>query len=170
MSSLPARRSGCMALSMRAAIRICLAVMCASHSRLPFLPQAPCDSFRRFLVGIEGAQSPPPPACELIGLAYLLVFIFLQPVCEFKEGAQQGSPIIVHQLDQPGLLHQSAEFNQLSGAGAPVLHPLAGVIAGTVAIAGGYAARSGALAAPLSPAAPPAVSPVAALVPRLPPC
>ena len=57
-----------------------------------------------FLVGIEGAQSPPPPTCELIGLAYLLGFILLQPVYKFKEGAEQGSPVIVHQLDQPGLL------------------------------------------------------------------
>ena len=99
------------------------------RSRLPFLPQAPCDSFRRFLVGIEGVQSAPSPACKLIGLAYLLVFILLQPVCEFEEGPQQGRPVIVHQLDQPGLLHQAAEFDQMPGARAPVLHPFAGIIA-----------------------------------------
>jgi hypothetical protein len=101
---------------------------------LPLFPHAQCDGFRRILVGIKGVQSAPSPACKLIGLTYLLVSILLQPVCEFKEGAQQGSPVIVHQLGQPGLLDQPAEFDQMPCACAPVLHPSAGVMASTVAI------------------------------------
>ena len=90
------------------------------------LPSYPCRHRKRAVRVVA--------ACELIGLAYLLVSILLQPVREFKEGAQQGSPVIVHQLDQPGLLNQPAEFNQVAGACAPVLYPLAGVVTSTVAI------------------------------------
>ena len=49
---------------------------------------------------------------------------------EFEEGSEQGSAVIVHQFYQPGFLHQSAELDQVTGACAPVLHPLALVSAG----------------------------------------
>ena len=53
----------------------------------------------------------------------------MQPSRQFEEGAEQGRAIIVHQLDQSGLLHQAAEFDQVTGASAPVLDPLAFVAA-----------------------------------------
>ena len=67
-------------------------------------------------------------------LAFILFLLPLHSRSEFEEGSEQGSAVIVHQLDQSGLLHQSAQLNQVSGARAPVLHPLAGVITGTVSI------------------------------------
>jgi hypothetical protein len=65
-----------------------------------------------------------------------LVFILLplKPCREFEEGTEQGSAIIVHQLDQPGLLHQASELNQMPGACATVLHPLALVVACSIAV------------------------------------
>ena len=103
-----------------------------NHGFAPFL--LPMPYLYGITLGLESAQSPPSPACKLIGLAYLLVSILLQPVRQFEEGAQQRRAIIVHQLDQPGLLDQAAELNQVSCARTPVLHPLAGVIASTIPI------------------------------------
>jgi hypothetical protein len=84
------------------------------------------------LIGIERAQSVASPACHEIGLTCSLVFILLplEPCCEFEECAEEGCAIIVQQLDQPGLLDEAAEFDEVAGAGAPVLDPLAGVVAG----------------------------------------
>jgi hypothetical protein len=58
-----------------------------------------------------------------------LVFILLERGRKFEEGPEQGSTIIVHQLDQPGLLHQATQLNQMPGARAPVLNSLALVFA-----------------------------------------
>ena len=54
--------------------------------------------------------------------------MLLQPLCEFEECTEQGSAIVLHQIDQPGLLHQAAEFDELTGTCAPVLNPLAGIV------------------------------------------
>jgi hypothetical protein len=58
----------------------------------------------------------------------------LKPCCDFEEGAEQCSAIVVHQLDQPGLLHQASELNQMPGACAPILNPLPLVIACSIPV------------------------------------
>jgi hypothetical protein len=65
-----------------------------------------------------------------------LVFILLplKPCCDFEEGAEQCSAIIVHQLDQSCLLHQASELNQMPGARATVLNPLALVLACLISV------------------------------------
>ena len=101
-----------------------------------FLSPAHCLRVGSFLVGIKSAQSSSPPACDLIRLAYTLVFILLplKPCCDFEEGAEKGRAIIVHQLDQSCLLHQASELNQMPGACATVLNPLALVVACSIAV------------------------------------
>ena len=64
----------------------------------------------------------------------MFILLPMEPAYKFEEGTEQGSPVIIHQFDQPGFLHQAAEFNQVAGACAPVLHPLALVIAGAIEI------------------------------------
>ena len=54
----------------------------------------------------------------------------LQLVGQSERGPEQSGAVILEKLGQPGLLHQSAEFDQLSGAGAPILHPLPLVVTG----------------------------------------
>ena len=102
------------------------------HSGLPcFLPRA--RSWRRFLVGIENTQSAASPACLEIGGGYFLASIlFRLPVLELigesEEGTEQSGAVVVKQLDQSGLLHEAAEFDELAGAFAAFLHPVAGVV------------------------------------------
>ncbi len=55
----------------------------------------------------------------------------LELVGHVQERPEQGSAVIVHQFDQSSFLHQPAEFDQMSGACAPVLDPLALVVAGS---------------------------------------
>ena len=57
-----------------------------------------------------------------------------QPVGEIEERAEQGGAVIVHQFDQAGLLHQAAEFDEVTGALAPRLGPVAHVGAGFLGI------------------------------------
>ena len=58
----------------------------------------------------------------------LLLPITAQASSKLEKRAEQCSAIIVHQLDQSGLLHQSAELDELAGSCASVLHPLALVV------------------------------------------
>ena len=99
---------------------------------LPILVRCGC------IVRVEGAQSAPPPACHEVGrlcfLAFILFRLPLQLAGEFEESAEQGGAVVSNQLDEPGLLHEAAELDELPGACAPVLDPLAGVVAGTGAI------------------------------------
>ena len=71
-----------------------------------------------------------------VGRAFPLRFIPfpLEPRGEFEKGAEQGGTVVVHQLDQTGLLHQAAEFDQMSGPCPPVLDPLTGIGPGAGAI------------------------------------
>jgi hypothetical protein len=55
-----------------------------------------------------------------------------QPVGDLKEGAEKGGAIVVDQRDEPGLLHEAAEFDQMAGALAACLGPVAHVGAGSV--------------------------------------
>ena len=57
--------------------------------------------------------------------------MLLQPARDVQQGAEQGSAVVVQQLDQSGLLHEAAQFDELAGACAPFLRPIAGVMAGT---------------------------------------
>jgi len=101
-----------------------------------FLSPAHCLRVGSFLVGIKSAQSSSSPTYELIGLTYSLVFILLplESCGKFKEGAQKGSAIIIDQLNQPGFLHQASELNEMPGARATVLNPLALVVACLIAV------------------------------------
>jgi len=74
-------------------------------------------------------QSAPPPAClEVVRL--FLVFILLQPSGNFEKRAEQRGAIVVHEFDEAGLLYEAAEFDEVSGACAPILDPLALIVAG----------------------------------------
>lgn len=97
--------------------------------RFYFLLPEPCVT-----VGIEGTEATPPPAYgEMAGIV-IRVGGFAQPVGQRQEGAEERGAIIVHQLDQSGLLDQTAEFDQLAGACPSVLNPLAGILAGACQI------------------------------------
>ena len=89
---------------------------------------------RGLLVRLERAEAAAPPACEGIAETFALAFnLFLsllpasQLIGQFEEGAEQGGAIVVDQIDEAGLLHQAAEFDELPGAGAALLHPVAGI-------------------------------------------
>jgi hypothetical protein len=58
----------------------------------------------------------------------------MEPCRDFEEHAEQCSAIVVHQLDQSGLLYQASELNQMPGARATVLDPLALVIACSITV------------------------------------
>ena len=76
------------------------------------------------------------PACHELGLTCSLVFILLplEPRREFEEGAEQGGAIVFHQLGQPSFLHQSAQLDQMPGTCAPILNPLALVVACSIPV------------------------------------
>jgi hypothetical protein len=59
---------------------------------------------------------------------------FLKSRGDIQEGIEQDGAIIVDEFDQSGFLHQSAEFDQMPGACALVLDPLAGILAGACGI------------------------------------
>jgi hypothetical protein len=62
------------------------------------------------------------------------VFILLESSRKFEEGPEQGSPIIVDQLNQSCLLHQATQLNQMPRARASVLNPLALVVACSIPV------------------------------------
>jgi hypothetical protein len=94
---------------------------------------APVLLCRGVLVGIEGAQAAAAPADEKVGPAYFLVFILsqLELVCDLEEGTEQGSAVIVGQLDEAGLLHEATQLDEVTRALAPLTYPVPGVRAGT---------------------------------------
>ena len=83
-------------------------------------------SFCLFL-SLEGAHaSALPPCLEGCGT------FSLRPAClelfgGFEENAEQGSAIVFQRLDEAGLVHQSAELDELSCSCAPFLNPVAGI-------------------------------------------
>jgi hypothetical protein len=50
-----------------------------------------------------------------------------QPVGEIEERPEQSGAVIVHQLDQAGFLDQTAELDEMAGALAACLGPVAHV-------------------------------------------
>ena len=86
------------------------------------------------VVRIEGAEATASPACLEGDGCFFLAFILLllQPARESEEGTEQSGAVIVEQFDQPSLLHEAAQLDELAGACAAFLHPVAGVMAGAV--------------------------------------
>src|SRR5487761_219875 len=74
------------------------------------------------LVGLEGAQAAPAPSRQQISRAFPLAFLCLplEARGEFQEGAEEGGAIVVHQIDEAGLLNQATELDQMPGARPPV--------------------------------------------------
>lgn len=51
-----------------------------------------------------------------------------------EQRSQQCGAIVVYQLDEPCLLNEAAQLDQMPGAGASILHPLPFVVAGPSAL------------------------------------
>ncbi len=88
----------------------------------------------RLLIGIEGPQPEPAPPGSQIGRTGAIVGSMSELIGEPEERPEQGGAIIVDQLDQSSLLDEAAEFDEMAGAGATVLHPLPLVVAGLAAL------------------------------------
>ena len=58
------------------------------------------------------------------------ILLLLQPAREFEEGAEQCGAVVVQQFDQAGFLHEAAQLDELAGACAPFLHPVACIVSG----------------------------------------
>ena len=70
------------------------------------------------LVGVECHTAHASPAGDpLVGI------IIVEDVAQLQEHAENHRPVILEPVDQPGLLDQSAELDQLPGAVAPGDHP-----------------------------------------------
>ena len=87
------------------------------------------------IVRLEGAHPLPPPSCPKVGWRFCPAFLVsillqLQLAGNVQQRAEQGGAVIVQQLDQPGFLHEAAQLDELAGACAPFLHPVAGVVTG----------------------------------------
>ncbi len=80
-----------------------------------------------FLLSLEGAHSLSPPlsleGCSVFPLwpAYLELFGGIE------QQAEQGSTIVLQQLDKAGLVHKATKLDELAGSCATFLHPVAGV-------------------------------------------
>ncbi len=84
----------------------------------------------RFAVGVEGFEAFAAPAvCEMAGVDAGLSES-LQAIGEFEEGAEEGGAVILHQFNQAGLVDEAAELDEVTGAGAACLGPIAHVGAG----------------------------------------
>ena len=91
--------------------------------RLPFIRDA--HTRRHSLpIRLEGAQPASAPADHEISRARAVVATILELTGEFEKRPQQRGAIVIDKLDEAGLLDEAAEFDQMAGAGAAVLHPL----------------------------------------------
>ena len=54
-------------------------------------------------------------------------------VCQLHHGAEQGGAVIAGEFDEGDFLDEAAEFDELAGACATFLNPIAGVVLGLVA-------------------------------------
>ena len=75
------------------------------HPRLSFIPHTHFLGTSRVFIGFEYAQSAPPPPCQKIGLAGVLVLTVLELIDEAEKGTEQGGTIVFDEIDEPGLLH-----------------------------------------------------------------
>ena len=67
----------------------------------------------------------PPPACLEEGGILSLWPTCLELFCRFQQQAEQCSAIVIQQLDEPCLVDEPPELDELPGAGASLLHPVA---------------------------------------------
>ncbi len=99
------------------------------HSQRLFLPQVHYLSASRLLIRIEGAQSPSAPSGTEVGDgSFFRLPVFLKPLCDVQKGAKQSGAIIVDEFDQPGLLNEATEFDEVARALTAISHPLPGII------------------------------------------
>lgn len=93
----------------------------------------PCfllPSLRGVLVRLEGAQpGPSPSGAEVFGISAACVPELPGHV---QERAEQGDAVVVQQLHQVGLEDETAQLDQVSGALASCLDPVACVGAGGI--------------------------------------
>lgn len=105
--------------------------MCLLSRKPLFLPTRP----RCWRIGIESTQPAlAPSGGELLWCAFVSLTPVPQLIRDFEEGAEEGGAIVIDEFDEAGLLDEAAEFDEVAGAGAPVLDPLAMIAAGAVAI------------------------------------
>jgi len=84
------------------------------------------------LVCLEGAQPGPLPAgAEVAGVG---ITCAAELPGQIKECAEQGGAVIVQQLHQVGLGDEAAQLDQVPGALAPRLGPIAGIGAGAYGV------------------------------------
>ena len=62
------------------------------------------------------------------------IFGAVELIGEVEEGAEEGGAVVAQQLDQAGLLDESAEFDEVAGAFAACLGPIARVGAGHLGV------------------------------------
>ncbi len=60
-----------------------------------------------------------------------MALILLQPISRLQEQAEQGSAIVVQQLDEAGLLNQPTQLDKVACPLAPLPCPIARVGTGT---------------------------------------
>jgi len=82
---------------------------------------------RGVTVGLEGAEAAAAPACGEVARIVAGVVRSTEPIGEIKEGAEQGRAVVVGQFDEAGFLDQAAEFDEVTGALAAFLGPIAHV-------------------------------------------
>lgn len=80
----------------------------------------------------EGAQAATAPVCAQLGG----IFVARAPKLpgRVQQGAEQGGAVVVQQLHQLGLNSEAAQLDQVTGALAACLRPVAGVRAGACGI------------------------------------
>ena len=85
-------------------------------------------------VRIEGAEAAPAPACGKMARIVAGVVCAAELVGEVQKGAEEGGAVVVHQFDQAGFLYEAAEFDEVAGALAARLGPIAHVGAGLLSV------------------------------------
>jgi hypothetical protein len=60
-------------------------------------------------IGLEGTKAPTAPACGEVTGIVTGVAQPLEAVGHLDEGAEESGAVVVHQLDQPRLLHQTGD-------------------------------------------------------------
>ncbi len=83
-------------------------------------------------VRLEGTQAAVPPrGGELLGSAVLHGFPSPpELIGQVHHGAEQGGAVVAGEFDEVGFLDEAAEFDELAGACASFLDPIAGIVAG----------------------------------------